>query len=329
MTWLFAGSELESFRLTGSLSNYAFLTGSTWLDTALSKAAIMCNGNAGDDAYADFADQTEVWAHMHLTTNNNGLYAAPYAALMDSATGSNRVQLEAYSASSVWYLRLGYWNGASFTYLTTVPIGPQSQYEVDIHVKLDGAAGAVEFYVDGTLIGSFSGDTSAIATAFNALRLINVYSYEPGFSQVIIGDGAQSTAGLRLMTLQPSGVGAANGWTDGSAYSRLTDSSDSTTISSDTDGQVSQYSCNAVASGNYDVLSVWVNGRAQNAAGGIQNLQLGVRSNSADTFSGNVSGLATSYGPVKASWDTNPNNSNSPWTVSDLNSIQIGVKAIS
>jgi hypothetical protein len=57
-------------------------------------------------------------------------------------------------------------------------------------------------------------------------------------------------------------------------------------------------------------------------------MQLGVGSNGADSFSANVSGMGTAYSNFQAQWNTNPNNSNAAWTVADLSSIQVGVKAI-
>jgi hypothetical protein len=247
--------------------------------------------------------------------------------MLDSATGTNRIQLEV-DYSSTAKLRLGYYNGSGFTYLTESAFNSYTIYTIDVHVKLDGSAGVVEFYVNGNLVGSFSGDTSGIATSFSGIEIYSSGYGSTYWSQCMVGDGAQSTVGLKLLTLEPQASGTANNWTNGSSVSYATDYNDSTYITSNTDGQVSQYTVNSAPSGSFNVLAVSVSATARKGASGNQNIQLGVHSNGSDSWSPNVSGLTTNFGPIKYTWGTNPNNSGAAWTLSDLSGFQVGVKSV-
>jgi len=215
MTWLFAASELESFRLTGAVNNYGVATNSSYFDPVFSKASFVCN-NVANDAYADFPNQTELWVHAYVVLAGY-IQNQVFLSLIDSATGTERIQLQQSGNYQSGTLALGYWNGSGFTYLTALPIANNGLHTLDLHIKLDAVVGVVSFYSDGVLIGSFTGNTSGIATAFKSLRAVGGGSC-PYLSQMIVGDGAQSTVGLRLQTLQPAAGGNANNWTGGTKH---------------------------------------------------------------------------------------------------------------
>lgn len=295
------------------------------MDTTYSKAAF--SGGSGAHAYIDFAStQTEIWFHVHLATIAT-ISALTVVSFYDGSDA--RLALEQYTTGGNVF-RLGYWNGASLTYLTTAAIAPSTQYDVDVHFKRHASSGVVAFYVGGTLVGSFTGDTTSVCTSLSNIAVRgSATNAAPFTSQVMVNDGARNTVGLKLMTFRPASTGNASQWTNGSTVTNVTDWNDTTNINTDTAGNIQQYNCNALASGGFDVLAVSVGARAQNAVGGPQNLQLGVRSNSADTWTADVSGITTSYAPFQSIWETNPNNGNAAWTASDLTtgSFQVGVKA--
>jgi hypothetical protein len=332
MTILFVGSEQEAFSLVGA-SNITLNTTSSYFQSAYSRGSIKIVGTSY--AGTAFNSQTELWVHDTVA----------FGVTVQPATSSSRI-FRLVNSSSVECVKLttlsgvpeinsvfrvGYWNGSSFTYLNSPFVPSQNTtYDIDLHVRIASFGGVVEFYIDGVLVSSFSGDTSAIGSGITKVELSSKNedntSYHTHHSQLIIS--TSTTLGMKVATLSVSGAGATSEWTG--LYTDVSETvlSDINFISDNTNGDISTYAVTDVpAGGNFNVGAIVVSARAERGVTGVQNLELGVRSGGANYWGSPVTGLTTAFGPAQSILTTDPA-TGLPWTVANANAVEIGVQAL-
>lgn len=341
---LFASSELEGFDTIGGfgINDYVFnVTTAGTFDSNFARGGIGMGGYGWAEAiFRDesgaVAPQTEFWVHMDIVPGTLGASTvAPYFVLVDSATGQVAFQFDCDGSAGTHNFE--YWNGASFTELTPDDtLVASTRYSLDFYVKIDNVNGALRYYRDGVLIQTFSGDT--LHSGFTSIDTLVLFcpNNETGssgatstkYSQVIVS--TQDTRGWKLATLNPTALGTTSQWTGVNAdISDAVIVDENTFLSSIANGDISTHTAadlSALAS-VYQPIAVVVAARARKDSTGPQNLYLGVRTNSADNFPSAVTGLESALRGFRRVMHVNPVTGNR-WFVSEINAIEIGVKAV-
>lgn len=327
MTILFAATERESFVVaSGSISTS---TSSSRFDSDFSRSAIEFPQDSAQVQVPAVAmgNLSEVWFHGLFAQELGFTFNSNIIEFRNSA-GLGILRLFANSSTTV---KLQYWNGSSwvdigspFTWTST------GNNTIDIRCKIDNSTGDFAFYWNGAVQAQLTGDTDQVAAS--AVDIILVRGWQASLprqmSEVIVS--TTSTLGQRVATLPPTATGTTSAWTGTFADVDESDINDSDFISSGTPSQVTTFGMadlSATAAG-YDVVAFVAAARARHGATGPQNLQLATRTHSTDYYSSNVAGLTTSFANgFYEIWEDNPNTS-VPWTTTEINAVEAGVKSI-
>lgn len=337
MAILFAGGELESFVVTGSVNNVG--TGSSLYDNNFARCAIRSNGSAGsgNSTYADLrADYLEGWAHYELHTGNTRVNNyVTWMLATNTSQGVFRIRLTGTSTPVPFAVE--YWNGSSWVSWGTFQLAANNViYQLDIHWNIADVGGVLEVFVNGAQVFVQTGDTLQFVGAtgrrvyFSSLD--NSANANSGaFSQCLVTSGNQDTRSMKVATLGPNAAGATTQWSGTFAdVDEVGNWNDADYIFSGTTNQVSTFNLAdlSATAATLDPLAVVTGGRARKGTGGPQNIQHAIRTGGVDYFSANDPTLGTSFGTmVQGIWELNPG-TGLPWTVSDINALQAGFKSI-
>ena len=330
MAILFAGGEAEGFKMNG----VNVLTGTTTsgrYDPTRSRGAVevLLTDRASVDLVVG---ETEIWVHAAIAFNRAGAGDTnPFIVLIDSATGREVVRVFKNAGLNVCF---SYWNGAAYqTVVGSFTVTEEQVYVFDLHLLIADTGGEIAVYVDQVLSASFSGDT--LHSGFSQIDQVVFASDNTAggiagcfLSQVVIAD--EDTRGMSVRTLEVSGAGATNGWTDGDRtdIDEALTINDADRMTSDTADQVATFALGNHDITGYDVLGVSVVMRGKKAASGPQNMQAAVRVDGTDYFSGNLNEIeADLYGPQWNIWTLSPDTS-SDWTQAELDALEAGMKSI-
>lgn len=337
MSILIATTELELATLTTATQIFS----RTQVDSNFAPVGAGLNSSA--EARFDFAAQTEIWVHFmvniqSITAGNT----SDIVQLIDSGTGQVVLQLDMDGASGA--TNLEYWNGAAFTEILTTDRDLQAGvlYNMDIYAKIDNAAGFWQWYIDGVLIASFSGDT--LNTGFTQIDRVSFHSPSTGstgatsstvFSEILIQ--TTDTRNMRVATLDVSANSGTNiGWTgtvldvdEDIAGSNGTEAGDSNFISGAANGDREGYTArdlSAVADDMY-IVAVVLGIRGRRDTGGPQNIQGSLRIGGTDYDSANLTGVNTAFGPLQPDIRTTDPSTAAAWGATNVNGMEIGVEA--
>jgi hypothetical protein len=321
-----AGTEAEAFDTTTGL--VATNTTSSNYDTDYSRSAIDAFGGVRCNKVG-CGSVAEAWFHTRWGAANTG-GVANNRSIIEFRNSSGQGVLRLLSLSTPTF-SLQYWNGSSWVTIgstMTVTLGATRVW--DIQCRIDNTTGSFAAYVDGVLQVSLTGDTDVFTGS--AIEYVFIQSWgatnERLQSECILADS--STLGLRLATLVPNGNGANTAWTGTFADVDESNVNDADFLSSATANQVETMTLTDLTTNAALLTPVAVinSARARNGASGPQNIQLAFRTASTDYFSSNLSGLNTTFtSGYQQIRHTNPNTS-APWTVSEINGLEIGDKSI-
>lgn len=318
MTIVWCGSEMGTFLPADSLAAETQLSG--YFNSAFSRAGTN-SGTASSFETPTFAAQTDFYTHLCLA---NGIYPSGSTFPLDLVDGSDVEWVRLTYNRGTDQLALSYWNGASFTTVSTISINIESNpHDIDIYTKCNTASGQIKLYVAGTLridsgVIDLSGCTSIVKARSTGAGA------GPVISQLIIAD--EPTIGWRLVTRYPNGAGSDSAWTG--AYTGVDEAvyTDADFINSASANQVSMFTQTGPALTGYVVRAVAVTARAKKGASGPANLQLAVRSSGTNYFSASKA-LDVGYGGFCNVWETDPATT-ADWQNTAVDSLQIGVKSI-
>lgn len=335
MAVLFAASEVEAFRRVYGV------TGVRNRSTAGSFNSTFARGSLGVSqnslVAAEFTPSTEIWVHMEVYFGTMGAGSTtPTIYFVDNVAGQVVAQFDGDGTTAT--NNLEYWNGAAFTEITPDDtLAVNTKYLFDFHLKIDNVNGRFAYYRDGTLKQEFLGDTlNSPYTAIDGLVLAGFgagASTDSGFSQVIVA--TQSTIGMRLMTLAPTGNGTNTAWTgtfsDISSTVIETGSGGlaNTYIYSGASGDKETYACTdmpAASKSGFEPIAVVVAARGRTHGTGPTALHLGVRTNSTDDFASALALSAELQGAYRV-LELNPVTGRQ-WTYTELDALEIGVKGV-
>lgn len=330
-TILFAGGEDSEFSPVGGSS--AVGTASGFFRSSYARCYLEVQTTPSDHGWHSqlgFSASTLWFSARHLTTGSasGGWDNAPCLTFYD-ASAIPRIRLRAnQSAGTYHFEKLDSTGaetqlGAAFTFSNDgVSI---DKLDVFIH---DDASGAIQFYVNGILVMSFSGDTTTDSVStLTSVRLgcfFQSSSKHSRWSEIIVADG--DTRSMSLQTLAPVANGNTHNFDVGSpAASNVNEVTlnDLTIDGSDTAGQIDQYTIPSIVGGTFSIVAFGVSARLAKQSTGPSKMDLNVRSSSTDYFSSDKS-LTTSFALYQNWWATDPATS-AAWAALPVN---IGLKSV-
>lgn len=280
-------------------------------------------------------DYDDFW--IHFENNNSG-----------TISGNGNVGLSFYSeAGELQYAWVGTSTGGQYhLYKSTnnstfnvrlgtdqFVLGSTDRITIDVHTKNDATDGVFDVFVNGSLVASYHGDTTT--NGANAVRYVRFRTQSGNndweISQVIAAD--QSTIGWKVQDLAPlTGTQAFSQWTG--TFSDCDDfavsPSKADSIYANVDGHTESFVVNDVVSGaaSMFVVAVAVSARTVTAPGSAVETFTPGLSVGGTFYEGGDFTSAPEDGEqvVQSIWHTNPATA-SGWTQSDVNSMQIGVRA--
>lgn len=206
--------------------------------------------------------------------------------------------------------------------------------ETFLQVSSDAGVGRCVVKINGTTDIDFTGVTQPGATTqFNNVILSDTGLYYP-FSYIddVVFDDATWVGNTKIIALSPSASGASTGWTPsaGENYACVDEVPITTAdyVSVNTASALDLYNLPSVISSATSIQSIQVSiVHEVEGAPTPTKTQIAIQHNSTQAFSSSLTpGAAGSPAYGTKLWDTNPV-SGSSWTVSDINSLQIGIKA--
>lgn len=338
MSILWAGGEFDSFNVVPTF-NPTFSTTSGRYDSNFSAGGMAMDRRFDASQYYESVPLnagviTEGWFHAYMWTSNADDGGGDgFLYLRNGAAGLNFLRLATFSGSTTQF-RFQYWNGSAWTTIgSAVNFTFNALMTFDIYFKIDNSAGEFTLYANGVSVASFTGDTDLFSNqGMDRFQIWNTGEGSSGnttWSEMIVTD--QSTIGMRLATIRPTGAGNDQQWTG--TFADVDDVGvidDANYISAASADLVENFALSNLSSVADDLEPVAIvqTGRIRKGATGPQNAQWNVRSNSANYFSGNISGLTTSFANYYNVWDDDPDGSGIPWTISAINALQDGLKSI-
>lgn len=321
----------------GSVIGIDFDTGGggTEFDSSYARGTIIASNNSEEPILDLRADYSEFWLHFEVYTVGN-------------ISGNGIVALSMYSAAGeMQYALLGTSTGGQYQFFRStgnvsfntqigsgsVTLAVSTRHIIDIHVKNHSSSGVFDVYVNGSLLSSFSGDTST--NGANAVRYIRFRTASGNndwqLSQVVAAD--VPTIGWKVQELPPlTGTQHFNQWTG--TFSDCDDFilnyAKADSIYSNVNGDTESFVVADVpaAAASMFVVAVALSARVLSTPGSSVNTFTPGLSISSTFYEGGDFASAPDDGEtiVQSIWHTNPATS-SGWTQSDVNAMQIGVRA--
>lgn len=280
------------------------------------------------------ANYSEFWLHYEVYNQGTVNSARPSVEFL-SAAFQRQYTLLGVSGGATYHF---YRSTANVSYDTRIGTGQitytsSRKYAMDIHVKNHGSTGIFDVYVDGVLVSSFSGNTST--NGDSAVRYIRFRSATNNntlqFSQVVAA--TVPTVGWKVQELPPlTGTQEFTGWTgtfsdcDDAGYTAA--KADSIFANADSTTESFVVADVVAAASSMIVQAVAVSARV-----------LATPDTAVETFVPGLSISSTFYEGgdysvdpldgekvIQKIWDAHPN-TGSGWTQSDVNALQIGVRA--
>jgi hypothetical protein len=204
----------------------------------------------------------------------------------------------------------------------------------DVQLVNYGASATVNVYINGVNVITFIGDV----TVSGVTDVDSVYlGPDPNlsgtqfvdYSEIIVAD-EDLRAWPGILTMALTGAGTTNQWT-ANTFSNIngTTISDASPTSDNTNGQVQEYNITDLPTGNFTIKAVKIAARsAKSASPAVTQVQLGYNSGGSVAYgSGATKAVTTAYATYEQYDATNPITS-AAWASSDINGLQLDIKAV-
>ena len=231
-------------------------------------------------------------------------------------------------STGIFYVYKG--DQATFLAAGSIVVPAGNWCHLQIYFLPHATTGTFAVKVNGILDINFSGSTSPSTADINKVGL-----YCPGGSSTFywdnfVVDNAAYPGVSRIALLTPSGAGNSAQWdpSTGANYACVDEVpySDTDFISTNVVDEVDTYAMSDLPGAAAVVKCVQVSARARReGASTPQNIALAVRTTGGDAYSADQV-LQTSFITHSKIWETNPGTTN-PWTVSEVNAMEAGVKS--
>lgn len=232
--------------------------------------------------------------------------------------------------------QLRYMRGSTIISTGAAVLSTAVAYRIEtfLQVSSDVGVGRCIVKINGTTDIDFTGITQPGATTqFNSLYTGATGSVGPfSFVDNVVLDDATWIGNTKIIALSPSASGASTGWAPsaGENYACVDEVPITTAdyVSVNTASALDLYNLPSVISSATSIQSIQVSiVHEVEGAPTPTKTQIAIQHNSTQAFSSSLTpGAAGSPAYGTKLWDTNPV-SGSSWTVSDINSLQIGIKS--
>lgn len=230
-------------------------------------------------------------------------------------------------------LSMQYWNGSSWTGIDTTAITTATLYEIDIEIVMNNSTGSIKLYVDQAEVQSLTGVDTILDTPTTMNEVLftshNTASTDSvTWSACLLAD--EEIKDVEVSGTNLTGAGTNSDFTG--AYTDVDEAGvdDTDVIETSTDGHVSTFAFGNLSgdfASGYEVAALIVNVRARRGPSGVANGRA-VCYEGATLGEGSSVALGVTYQPISAVFTTNPDTA-SAWTVGEIDTAEVGVKAIS
>ena len=214
----------------------------------------------------------------------------------------------------------------------TIAVNVGTPILIEVHYKPHNTEGVFQVKVGGILDIDFTGDTTDSATAIDGIRVGGDSTYYSScwLDNVVI-DNAAWPGNTKIQAIKPTGAGNSTQWTPsaGGNYQCVDEvpPSESDFVSTNTIGHLDLYAAGDLVGTIGSVKCVQLQALAKaEGSPSPHNLQLAVRTNGADYFSGDKA-VPSSSTQLSSLWEANPATA-APWQEAEVNAMEIGVKAV-
>lgn len=318
MTFYFMGGEVGSF--TPSDGDSYESTSEVGYDSNFARCGMVAS--AGASSFESFALTLpdDFWIHCEISRQNSSS-ATSYPLVLK--TGGTEVFRLACTSSAIQMQALiaAVWTNVGASVATS--LGSTARQTVDIFIEGNDASGTTTLYLAGTERTTATPDMTSVAS-IDAIHCDGSSNTAHGLSQVIVAD--EPTIGMKLGTRTLSGAGANTAWTGDYTGVDEVRYTDADFIYSSAADQIETFTTTGGALTGYVVRAVGVYCRARRGASGPQNLQLALRVNGTNYFSGSKA-LDLGYESYGHIWEDNPDTT-VDWLVAAIANIEPGVKSI-
>ena len=261
---------------------------------------------------------------------SNASYASSMCYFFNGATQLARVRRN--PATGLIEIRRGTGYGTLLA-TGTIAVNVGTPILIEVHYKPHDTAGVFQVRVGGVLDINFNGDTTDGATAIDGIRVGGDGGYYSScwFDNVVL-DNAAWPGDTLIQAIRPTAPGALTEWdpSAGANWDCVEEIpySDTDYVSTNVTGKTDLYEVTDLVGSIHSVKCVQVAARSiKEGSPTPQNLQLACRSGGANYFGENVPVPAVNPKPLTKLWETNPA-TGQPWTKDEVNSVQIGMKAV-
>jgi hypothetical protein len=271
---------------------------------------------------------TEGWFHFRFTgPSNDGYILTDYKISLYDATGGHVGGFYGIANNSNNYIRTVF----TTDYIVSTGSGTRN---IDMHWKIHATLGYMYVYSNGSLVSAFEGDTtlSGTLTGVDRVRLrgntnaTTSATYNWTGSEIIVS--STPTLGAKLIPTAIDADGAAVDWIGGFANINASNTSDTTYITSPTNGEISTFTKSAAPAIGADefVEAVVLNFRSNaEPSSPVNNISPVVRIAGVNYFEPAVA-LTTTVVPQSYSIPLNPV-TGLAWEIADINSAELGFRA--
>lgn len=338
MAVLFAGHEANSFAEfnAGDVITYAGSATVIRFDPDFSRAALYSAGSAAArnrGAKIVIPATAEGWVGFRYNVGVN----ASSGVLLAAYTADDVSTLFDLNGSTGLTLR-GATSDTARTNISPASSGASGVPAfINVHWKAVTGGMLLELFKDGALIS-----TATISNAYLNGKSVGIIriggsalgspanansNYGYSYSEIVVSD--EDNRGWRIATLVPNAPGSLSQWDGSFADIDEADADDADYISSDVADEVSLFGMSnlSVAAQNMDVKALSFSARARKGTTGPLNIQAALRSGGTNFFTANLAGLNTGFGALQTTtWHNNPITS-APFTVSEIQGIELGFKS--
>lgn len=329
MAILWAGGRPESLTLAvGS----TFANGTNGRDTSFFQQS-NASQSGTRECYAAFTAQSSLWFHMICASGASSSLTTNAAIVSFNNDTTAQLRLTATSNSTTNALEIKVektTNGTTYTQLgSSVFLMPAATMTYDFEI-VTGGSGKFNVWRDGVQVFTFSGDVTTQTTINRVAFASHHTSAVASCSEMIVSD--TPTLGMKLFQMFPNAAGGTNTWTG--TQTAIDDGTYDETdfVETNTVNNVCIFNHNDLTStliGTRTVSGVFLSAAGTIQAASTPTDVQGVVKTGGNTFTSASQGFSTSGARslLAAAWTTNPNTS-AAWTLSELNAIQLGFKAV-
>jgi hypothetical protein len=329
------------FKIVGGLMAIVFMDGferaslSQWVinDTAGTTAGIAglggycCNMRLAGYIYAPLPTPVSL---LYLTVKIRIQVAQAVLILFADSTGTSIFSLRQNASTGCIDLCLG--NGGATVAAGSQAISLNTTYLIEVYYRPLNSGGECTVKIDGIADATYTGDTTAGLENISRVYFLSVNSASCYYFDDVAVSDSDWLGNVYIQAIYPTGAGTTTSWdpSTGSNYDCVNEvpASDTDYVSTNVTNEVDTYACNNLTGAIGSVLAVNVFARtAYEGSVTPTRIQIVVRNNSVDYPSGETIHPALSFTTSSYLWEQDPD-SDDAWTETEINGLEIGVKAV-